>query len=120
MPRKFIRSINYARLGAEHVLRTQRNIWIHAGIGLLVLLAALWLKIERVEMALLVLTIVFVIVAEMLNTAIEEVVNLAKSEHHPLAALAKNVAAGAVLVAAFGSVMVGLIIFIPKIINLWK
>lgn len=116
MPRKFIRSFSYARAGAEHALRTQRNIWIHIGAGLLVIGLALWLKVSRVEMAILILTISFVMTAEMLNTAIEEAVNLAKPEHHPLAGLAKNIAAGAVLLAAIGSVAVGLIIFLPRLV----
>jgi diacylglycerol kinase len=117
MPKKFIRSFKYARAGAEHALRTQRNIWIHLGIGLLVVGLAVGLKTDRIEMAVLILTIAFVIAAEMINTAIEEVVNLAKPEHHPLAALAKNVAAGAVLVAASGAVLVGLLIFVPKLMK---
>jgi len=116
MPRKFIHSFKYARAGAEHALRTQRNIWIHILVGLIVIGAAFWLRIELTQIALLVLTIILVLTTEMLNTAIEEVVNLAEPEHHPLAALAKNVAAGAVLISAIGAVIVGLIIFIPKLI----
>ena len=117
MPKKLIRSFSYARAGAEHTLRTQRNIWIHIFIGLFVVSLALWLKVSPIEMAVLVLTIAFVITAEMLNTAIEEVVNLAKPEKHPQAALAKNVAAAAVLVAATGAVAVGLIILWPRLIG---
>jgi len=117
MPKKFIRSFKYARAGAEHALRTQRNIWIHAFIGLLVLVVAVWLKVSLPEVAILVLTISFVIAAEMFNTAVEEVVNLAKSETHPLAALAKNVAAGAVLTAAAGAAVIGLLIFVPRILK---
>lgn len=117
MPKKFIRSFRYARAGAEHALRTQRNIWVHLGIGLLVIGLAIGLRVDRIEMAVLVLTIAFVIAAEMFNTAIEEVVNLAKPEHHPLAGLAKNVAAGAVLVAALGATAVGILIFIPRILK---
>jgi len=117
MPKKFIRSFRYALAGAEHALRTQRNIWVHLGIGLLVIGLAIGLRVDRIEMAVLVLTIAFVIAAEMFNTAIEEVVNLAKPEHHPLAGLAKNVAAGAVLVAALGATAVGILIFIPRILK---
>ncbi len=114
MPKKFIHSFSYAHKGAMHVLRTQRNIWIHIAIGALVILAALWLAVPRVEMMLLILTIAFVIVSEMLNTAIEEVVNMVKPEHHPLAALSKNIAAGAVLVAAIGAALIGLLVFLPR------
>jgi diacylglycerol kinase len=97
-------------------LRTQRNIWIHLSIGIAVLLAAVWLRVSLVEMAILVLTISFVLVAEMINTAIEEVVNLAKPETHPQAALAKNIGAAAVLVAAIGSVIIGILIFAPRMV----
>lgn len=116
MPKKFMRSLKHARAGAKHALQTQRNIWIHLFIGLAVTVAAVWLRVSVVELAVLVLTISFVIVVEMINTAIEEVVNLAKPEVHPLAALAKNIAAGAVLAAAIGAVAVGLLIFIPRVI----
>lgn len=116
MPKKFIRSFNFAHAGTKHVLQTQRNIWIHLGVGFLVLLAAFILGVSRAEMAVLVLTIAFVLVVEMLNTALEELVNLVKPEAHPLAGLVKNIAAGAVLVSAGGAILIGLIIFIPRLI----
>lgn len=116
MPKKFMRSIKYAHQGTQHVLRTQRNIWIHLLIGVAVIVVAYYLKVSLPETALLLLTIIFVIVCEMFNTAIEEAVNLIKPESHPLAALVKNIAAGAVLVAAMGAVLVGLLIFIPRLL----
>lgn len=115
MPRKFIKSLKYARAGAEHVLKTQRNIWIHCFIGLVVLAAALWLQVERSELTLLVLTIAFVLATEIINTSIEEAVNLAQPAVHPQAALAKNLAAAAVLVAAVGAIIIGGLIFLPKV-----
>lgn len=117
MPKKFMRSFKYAHLGVRHIVATQRNIRIHLAAGLLVVSAALWLKVSTVEVALLSLTISFVIVAEMVNTAIEETVNLVKSEEHPLAGLIKNIAAASVLMAALASIVVGLLIFVPKIIE---
>ncbi len=117
MPKKLMRSISHARAGAEHALKTQRNIWIHIFAGLFVVSIALWLRVSPIEMALLAVAIAFVLTAEMLNTAIEEVVNLAKPETHPQAALAKNVAAGAVLTAAIGAAAVGLIIFLPRLMG---
>ena len=116
MPKKFMRSFRFAHAGARHTLRTQRNIWIHLSIGIAALLAAVWLQVSLVETAILVLTISFVLVAEMINTAIEEVVNLAKPETHPQAALAKNIGAAAVLVAAIGSVIIGILIFAPRMV----
>ena len=116
MPKKFMRSFKFAHAGAKHALRTQRNIWIHLSAGAAVLLAAAWLRVSLIEIEIIVLAISFVIVTEMINTSIEETVNLIKPETHPLAALAKNVAAGAVLLAAIGSCAVGLMIFIPRIL----
>ena len=121
MPKKFMRSIKYAHAGTRHAFMTQRNIWIHAVIAVVVIGAAVWLKVSRAEMALLALTIGFVIAAELFNTALEEVVNLAKPEEHPQAAVAKNVSAGAVLLSAVTAAVVGTIIFLPRvIITLWK
>ena len=117
MPKKFMRSFKYARAGAEHVLATQRNIWIHLGVGGLVLLAAVALKLPALEMAVIILTVTVVITAETFNTALEALVDLVKPEDHPLAALVKNVAAGAVLAASVGAVLVGLLIFIPRLMR---
>lgn len=116
MPKKFMQSFKYAKAGAQHVLRTQRNVWIHLLIGAAVIVAAIWLRVSLVETAVLALTIAFVIACEMFNTAIEETVNLIKPESHPLAALVKNISAGAVLAAAAGAIVVGLLIFVPRII----
>lgn len=119
MPKKFMRSFKFAQDGAKHILRTQRNMWIHLGFGLVVVLAALFLRIEAASVAVLFLAITLVIVAEMINTAIEETINLVKPEQHPLAELIKNVSAAAVLSSAVGSVVVGLLIFIPRLIQIW-
>jgi diacylglycerol kinase (ATP) len=115
MPKKFMRSFKYARTGAQHVLATQRNIWIHLSVGVQVLLAAVALRLSAVEMAVLIMTVSVVIAAEMFNTALEALVDLVKPEDHPVAALVKNVAAGAVLAAAIGAVLVGLLIFVPRL-----
>ncbi len=116
MPKKFMKSFRFAQAGLKHALQTQRNVWIHLAIGVLVMAAAVWFSVSPVELAILTLTISFVLVTEMINTAIEEAVNLAKPEAHPLAALAKNLAAAAVLAAAVGSIIVGLFIFIPRMV----
>jgi diacylglycerol kinase (ATP) len=116
MPRKFIKSFRFARAGAAHAIRTQRNLWIHFFIGLAVLAFSVWLGVSRLEFAILLLTIFGVIVTEMVNTSIEELVNILSPEHRAEAGLAKNVAAAAVLLAAVGAVAVGCIIFIPRLI----
>jgi diacylglycerol kinase (ATP) len=116
VPKKIIKSFKYARAGAEHALRTQRNLWIHFFIGLAVIGIAVWLKVSLIELAVLIVAIFGVIVAEMINTSIEELVNILSPGHRQEAALAKNVAAAAVLLAAVGAVAVGCIIFIPRFI----
>jgi diacylglycerol kinase len=118
MPKKFIKSFKYAHAGARHALRTQRNIWIHLAIGVVVFIAAAYYRVSLAELALLVLTITAVIVAEMFNTAVEVLVDLVSPNEHEQAGLVKNVAAGAVLLAAGGAVAVGLLIFGPKVIKI--
>jgi diacylglycerol kinase len=117
MPRKFIKSFKYARAGAEHALRTQRNLWVHFWVGLLVLALAVLGRASYAELAILILTINAVIVAEMINTAIEEMVNILSPQHRKEAALAKNVAAASVLLAAAGAVIVGILIFGPILLR---
>lgn len=115
MPKKFIKSFKYARAGAEHALKTQRNLWIHFFAGLAVLGVAVWLRVGLLELSILVIAIFGVIVAEMVNTSIEELVNILSPEYREEAALAKNVAAAAVLLAAAGAVVVGCLVFIPRL-----
>ncbi len=115
MPRKFIKSFKCARAGARHAIKTQRNLWIHLFIGLAVIGIAVWVKATLIEISILVVAIFGVIVTEMVNTSIEEVVNILSPEHRKEAALAKNVAAAAVLLAAAGAVIVGGLIFIPRL-----
>ncbi|MDI6730973.1 MAG: diacylglycerol kinase family protein [Candidatus Margulisbacteria bacterium] len=117
MPRKLIKSFEYAGAGTRHAIKTQRNLWIHFLAGLLVLFLAWWVKVNIVEFAILLLAIFGVIVVEMVNTAIEELVNILSPEHRVEAGLAKNVAAGAVLLSAVGAVIIGCLVFIPKVLG---
>ena len=117
MPKKFIGSYKHAQAGIRHAMRTQRNLWIHIGCAILALLVAYWLKVSLIEYTVLVLAIFGVLVTEMLNTSIEELVNILSPEHRVEAGLAKNIGAAAVLVAAIGSVIIGGLIFIPRIIK---
>lgn len=109
--RKVIDSFNYAIDGLLYCVRTQRNMRIHLAIAVLVLLAAGITKVSALEATVLLLAIAMVISAEMINTAIETVVDLIRSTYHPLAAIAKNVAAGAVLVASIIAAAIGYLIF---------
>ncbi|MFH1542655.1 MAG: diacylglycerol kinase family protein [bacterium] len=115
MPKKLMKSIKYARAGAKHAFATQRNLWIHFGVGVGVIGWAASLRVSQLEMAILVITIIVVIVTEMVNTAIEETINILSPEKREQAGLAKNVAAAAVLLAALGSLVIGCIIFIPRV-----
>ena len=105
-------SFNYAIQGVIYVLRTQRNMKVHFLIGIMVIILATVLSVPRTELMVLFLTIGGVITAELVNTAVEEVVNLVTQEYHPLAKIAKNVSAGAVLVSALTSVCIGYLVFI--------
>ncbi len=113
--RRLLDSFNYAVAGIVHSLRTQRNMRIHICAALLVLFAALFLKLTSYDLLLLFFAITLVIMAEMFNTSIETVVDLNTREIHPLARVAKNVAAGAVLIATLNSLVVAYIVIYPHL-----
>ena len=104
------RSFQHAYQGIVAAVRTQRNLRFHFFAALGVLIAGLILGVSALEMAVLVLTICFIFVVEMLNTALEFVVDLVTKEYQPLAKLAKDISAGAVLVSSGGAVLVGLLV----------
>jgi diacylglycerol kinase len=111
------RSFYFALAGLGYLLRTQRNARIELAIALVVCALAWWLKVSRTEWAILVVMIAVVLILEGLNTALEAVVDLASPDVHPLAKTAKDVAAGMVLIAAFASIIVGLLILGPPLWN---
>jgi len=104
-------SFNYAAEGVIHALRTQRNLWIHFMLAAAVLVAAVAFGVSRLELMVLLLAITFVLVAELVNTAIEAAVDVASTSFDPMAKLAKDIAAGAVLIAALNAVAVGYLVF---------
>ena len=110
-----IRSFGYAFEGWWYVLKTQHNAWIHAVVTVIITAVGLWLKIPRRDWVVLVLTFMAVWMAEFMNTAIEAVVDMNTRDHHPLAKVAKDVAAAAVLVGACGAVLIGLLILGPPL-----
>lgn len=114
---KFLKSFTYAFAGIR-VAAKEQNFRVHLIAVVLVIIAAAITRVSAVEWLVLVLTMTLVLSLEMINSAIEHVVDLATAEIHPLAKLAKDIAAGAVLIAAGASVIIGLIIFIPKWFNL--
>lgn len=115
--RTLLASFKYALSGIRFCINNERNMKIHLIAAAIVILLAWQLKISSTEVVVLVLTIMMVFVAEMINTAIEKVVDLISPQYHYLAKVAKDVAAGAVLVAALGAILIGCILFYPKLIN---
>ena len=113
---KFLAGFGYAFGGLWYTLRTQRNAKAHAIIATLALIMGIVLHISPVEFAMIFVAITGVFIAEMFNTVIELCVDLAKPEYHPLAKIAKDVAAGAVLLNAILAAIIGLLIFCP---HLW-
>ncbi len=112
-------SFRCAFLGILHCFTTQRNMMIHGVVALLVLIAAALCRVDATSWILLLLCIGFVFACECLNTALEAVVDLACDQYHELARIAKDCAAGAVLISALVSVVVGLVIFIPALQTLF-
>jgi diacylglycerol kinase (ATP) len=114
-PSSLIESFNLAFEGIIHVLRTQRNMRIHFVIAVVVLIAALATNVSRLELIALLLAIAFVLIAEMINTAIEGAVDVSTTSFDPNAKLAKDIAAGAVLIATVNAVAVGYLVFSGQI-----
>lgn len=110
-----IQAFHHAFSGLGYVVRTQRNAWIHALATSLVFILAFWLRITILEWTILILTIGTVWTAEFINTALEAVVDLASPYKHPLAKVGKDVGAGAVLIAAISSIIIGLLILGPPL-----
>jgi len=112
-----LHSFGHAFNGWSYVLRTQPNTWIHATITALVLILAFWLQLSLQDWAVLLLTIMVVWVAEFFNTVIESMVDLASPGEHPLAKVSKDVGAAAVLITAFISILIGLLILGPPLLG---
>ena len=113
-----IKAFNAAIEGVIYTFKYERNMKIHYVIAVVVLLISLFLNLSRVEMTILLLSISLVIVSEMFNTAVENAVDLITNEIHPLAKIAKDVAAGGVLIASLNAVAVGYLIFYDKFMHL--
>ena len=110
-----LRSFRYAANGISLVVRSQHNAWFHAAATIIVCLCGLWAHLTRLEWCCVLFAIVGVWIAEALNTAIELIIDLVSPQFNSLAGKAKDVAAGAVMVAAIGAAIVGLIIFVPHL-----
>jgi diacylglycerol kinase (ATP) len=111
-------SFRAALSGAVVTLKTQPNAWIELTAAVVVIATGWWLKIDRTEWAIIALTLGLVLALESVNTAIEATIDLVSPEHHPLAKIAKDAAAGALLFAVLGSLGVAVAIFGPRIFAL--
>ena len=115
-----VRSFGYALEGLAYLVRTQRNFRIHLLIAAAAAAAGLILDLGATEWAILAVTIALVIMTEALNTGIELAVALASPERRPEAKAAKDIAAGAVLLSAIAAVAVGLLLFGPRLVALFR
>lgn len=113
--KKLLDSFNFAIEGIIHSVRTQRNMRIHMAAAIIVLTICFFYDLSKMELLILIITISMVISAELINTAVELAIDATTNYYHPLAKLAKNAAAGAVLVTAINAVAVGYIIFWDKL-----
>jgi diacylglycerol kinase (ATP) len=112
-----IDSFNYAFQGVIHAVRTQRNMRIHLLIAVAVLVAAVALGVSEMELIALIIVIAFVLIAEMINSAVETAIDVSTTSFDPMAKLAKDMAAGAVLISTITAVAVGFLIFSDRIAN---
>ncbi|HHV45668.1 MAG TPA: phosphatase PAP2 family protein [Tissierellia bacterium] len=114
--KNLIESFNYAVNGIISALKTERNLKVHFTAAAIVVVISLFFDFTRTELLLLVFTITFVLMAELFNTAIERIVDLIMEDYHPLARMAKDIAAGAVLISAVNAIIVGYLLFFDRLI----
>ena len=114
-----IMSFKYAFAGLSELWQKEKNTRIHLFFTIIVIIFSFLLKVSAAEFCILILTISAVWGAEAMNSSVERVVDLITLEKHPLAKAAKDLAAGSVLLFAIGSVIIGVVIFLPKIISLF-
>jgi diacylglycerol kinase len=118
--KRLYKSFSYAFEGISHALNNDQNLIIHFIVATLVIIASIVFEVTPFEMGLLGLTILLVIATEMINTAIEKMVDLITKEHRMEAKIAKDVSSGMVLITAIGSVVIGILVFAPYINDLLK
>ena len=111
-------SFKYAIEGIWTSFKTERNMKIHIFIMILVIIAGIILKIDKLEWIICITLFAIVIGSELFNTSIETIVDMVMPEKNEKAKIAKDVSAGAVLVVAIGAAIIGLVIFVPRILNI--
>ena len=111
------KSFGYAFQGIFNTIRTERNIKIHCAAAILVTIFGIWLQISKTEWMICFILFGLILALELVNTAVEATVDLFTEERKPLAKKAKDAAAGAVLIAAIFAVVIGILMFIPKLLD---
>lgn len=117
---RLLKAFGYAFVGIKSAVGAERNIQIHLFVSVVVISFGIWLSLSPVEWIFILFAIGGMLSLEMMNSAIERVVDLVTKEFHPLAKDAKDIAAGAVLLYAIMSVIIGIVIFLPKFIVLFR
>lgn len=118
--KRLSKSFIYATHGIISAYKTEQNLIVHTIALIINIVLMIVLKLNMIECALIVIAITIVFALEMVNTAIEYAIDMAMPQIHPLAKISKDVSSGAVLISAIGACVVGLIIYLPKIIELFK
>lgn len=113
------KSFGYAFQGISNTIRTERNIKIHCTVALLVTIFGIWLQISKTEWMICFILFGLILALELMNTAVEATVDLCTEDRRPLAKKAKDAAAGAVLIAAIFAAVIGLMIFIPRLLGVF-
>jgi diacylglycerol kinase (ATP) len=116
--RKRIKSFKYAFNGVAYLLKREHNVYIHLTIAGLVVILGFILNLSRPEWMMIAFAIGLVLMAEGMNTAIEHLANAITREYHPDIKKAKDIAAGAVLIAAISAALIGLLVFVPYLADL--
>ena len=117
--KRLIKSFRYALEGFKHAFKYEQNFIVHSLVAILVIIFGFIFKISKVEWILIIIVIGFVLAFELINTALEALVDLVTNEYKELAKVTKDTASAAVLVLAFASIIVGILIFLPKIIEIF-
>jgi diacylglycerol kinase len=114
---RLVKGFKYAFIGLAYILRSEQNARIHLIIAIFVLGSGLYLGLSPAELAAIFFAVIIVFLAEVLNTAIEKTLDLIEPEHNGKVAIIKDMAAGAVLVAAGGALIIGVVIFWPYVLG---
>jgi diacylglycerol kinase len=114
----FVRSFSFAGQGLWYVIRTQRNMRVHLAAALCAIVLGAALRIGAADWACVIIAIGLVLTAEVLNTVVEALTDLCTADFHPLAKIAKDAAAGAVLISSVAAAGVGVAVFVPRLVSL--